>query len=325
MKISVIIPVYNAENYLIKCLDSVVNQSYKDWEVVAIDDGSLDQSYQKLKKYASFDKRFKVFTQENRGPGYTRNQAISRVTGEYIVFLDADDYIEKNFFSDLVQCINKYQPEIIFLDLLQEKPNGELIKIESISKYNDCSKDKLIRYQLTGKIPWGGVRKVVKTSVILENDIKYTNDVVGEEALYSFKVLYYSEKITFLNKPYYHYINHPGSQSKKGHLDPWGGVCESIGKYLEGIGKLSEYQKTLNSFGFTALVVSIYRISQTYKFSEATQLSKDALKRFEDKYSFDLDISSLEKRAKYLFPFARIGLVFPIVLLAKLKSSLSSL
>ena len=323
MKISVVIPVYNAEKYLSRCLDSVINQTYDNWEVIAIDDGSQDSSYTILSQYSLNDKRFKVFSQKNQGPGYTRNIAISKAIGDYIVFLDADDYINFDYFSDLIDCVEENKSDVVFIDLVQEKVSGELIRFEKMSKYKALPKDKIIRYQMTGKMPWGGVRKAVRTSLILDNKIEYSKDIVGEEALFSFRILTEANNISFLDKKtYYHYVNYPNSQSKKGKDDPWGPICSKLSDYLQENNLFNEYQSTINSFGFTALIVSIYRISQNHNFTEAMLLSKRALQIFKSKYNFKLDEDSLELRTKCVTPFAKAGLVFPILLAAKIKSTL---
>lgn len=320
MKISVIIPVYNAEDFLKRCLDSVINQTYTDWEVIAIDDGSKDNSYKILTDYALKDSRFKVATQENQGPGYTRNKAMLQATGDYIVFLDSDDYIDFSYFEDLIECVKTNNSDMIFIDVLQEKSNGELIKVERMSKYKNRSKDIIIRHQMTGKLPWGGCRKAVKASLLINNDIKYTNDDVGEEALFSFRVLYNAKVISFIDKPLYHYVIYPDSQSKKGGDDPWGGVCIKISDYLQKNGLIDEYKETLNSLRFTALIISIYRKTQKNNLRTALKKCRKDLKIFRKTYSFKLDKNSLEMRARSVLPFAKFGIVLPVVLAAKIKA-----
>lgn len=91
-KISIIIPVYNAEKYLHECLDSVVSQTFKDIEIICIDDGSADNSYQVLQGYADKDSRFVILQQENKGAGAARNKGIEIAKGEFLAFLDSDDY-----------------------------------------------------------------------------------------------------------------------------------------------------------------------------------------------------------------------------------------
>ena len=119
-KVSVIIPVYNVEKYLSECLDSVVNQTLKDIEIICVNDGSPDGSAAILEEYAQKDNRIKVITQENRGLSEARNSGLKIASGEYIAFLDSDDYIDLKFFeqlykrgiesnSDVVVCENIYR------------------------------------------------------------------------------------------------------------------------------------------------------------------------------------------------------------------------
>ena len=95
-KISIIIPVYNTEKYLHECLDSVINQTLKDIEIICIDDGSADNSYQVLQGYADKDSRFVILQQENKGAGRARNNGLKNATGEFVAFLDSDDYYADN-------------------------------------------------------------------------------------------------------------------------------------------------------------------------------------------------------------------------------------
>ena len=102
MKLSIILPVYNAENYLERCLDSILNQTFKNFEVILINDGSKDDSYLICEKYALKDDRIKYFNQENQGVAMARNQGLKVATGTHIGFIDADDYIEADMFQNLV-------------------------------------------------------------------------------------------------------------------------------------------------------------------------------------------------------------------------------
>ena len=274
VKISVIVPVYNSEKYLHRCLNSVVKQTYKNWEVIAIDDGSQDNSYSILLEYYNNDKRFKVYSQKNQGPGIARNNAIDYATGDYIVFLDSDDYIEPTYFEDLVKCVSENNSDVVFVDIIQEDPYGNVLKYELMSKYMNSTKDKILRHQMTGKLPWGAWRKAIRASLLKENNIKFSEDIVGEEALFSFKVVFNASKTSFLNKKYYHYVNYPNSQSKKGDVDPWGKVSKTISNYLKEIGMLEHYKKTLNSLAFTASIISIYRITSKYNFKDSLNQSK---------------------------------------------------
>ena len=99
MKISVIVPVYNAERYLPRCIESILSQTYSDWQLVLVDDGSKDMSLKMCMSFAQKDKRILVIHQENAGAGAARNTGLSRAQGDYIVFIDSDDYVDKDLSS----------------------------------------------------------------------------------------------------------------------------------------------------------------------------------------------------------------------------------
>lgn len=317
MKISVVIPVFNSETTICRCINSILNQTYKNWEIIAINDGSKDSSYKILKEYEALDERIRIFNQDNMGPGHSRNQGITRSTGDYIVFLDSDDYVENRYLEEIEKSVKMKNADVIFIDVVQEKPNGSVVKYEKMSKYKYEEKETIIRHQMTGKLPWGGCRKVVKKSLLIENNILYSDDDVGEEALFSFNVLKNSEKIDFIEKTYYHYINYQNSQSKKGDNNPWGNVCKNMKDYLEKQGLTNKYKKSINSFAFTSFIVSVYRTSQNNNFNDAIKLSKKFANDFNRDYSFDMDIDSLEKRVLYMIPLAKLKMISLIVLASK--------
>ncbi len=154
MKISVIVPVYNAENYLEKCITSVTNQTYHDWEMILIDDGSKDGSGIIIDIAAAKDKRVKAIHQVNAGPGIARNRGIEAAVGDFVVFLDADDYVEPDYFELL--ALKALNSDLIFIDVEQITTEGKVIADEKMSIYKNWSKERMLRSQMTGKIPWGG-------------------------------------------------------------------------------------------------------------------------------------------------------------------------
>ena len=106
-KVSVIIPIYNAEKFLSLCLESIINQTYKNLEIVLVNDGSLDNSIEICRQYAERDNRIKIIDDKNRGVSYARNKGIEKATGQYILFIDSDDIVKKNYIDILVKKINK--------------------------------------------------------------------------------------------------------------------------------------------------------------------------------------------------------------------------
>lgn len=155
MKISVIIPVYNAEKYLRKCVESVIAQTYTDWEMILVDDGSNDGSADIIDEYAGKDTRIRTIHQENAGPGVARNAGIRNALGEYIVFLDSDDMVTPDYFEKL----SRETADVVFIDIDQVDEHMNILCEEHMSNYRMLSKDDFLRNQLTGKILWGGYEK----------------------------------------------------------------------------------------------------------------------------------------------------------------------
>lgn len=318
MKISFIIPAYNAEKTLTKCINSLLNQTDENWQAVIMDDGSADNTFGIAQDFECKDSRIKALTQKNAGPGTARNNAFPYCDGEYIAFLDSDDYIEPDYAESVIKLINQKNSDVVVIDNYYEDESGKVIRTENLSRFNCLTKPELIATQMTGKMPWGGWRKIIKKDIIENNKIKYSENTVGEEALFSFLVFYYANKIDFLGKTVYHYVDNPKSQSKKGGDDPWVPVVDGLNKYItENIG--GGFKEEINSFAYTALIVSVYRISVNHSFISAVKLAKKKIKEVKEKYSGRCNKKSIEKRVRLLLPFVKINFVTPIILISKLK------
>ena len=254
---------FNAAVYVEKCIQSVLNQTFTSWELILIDDGSTDNSFDIIRNFAAGDERIRAFHQENSGPGMARNKGIENAVGDYVVFLDSDDYISENYFS----LLSAHDEDVVFIDVDGVSPEGNVVREEHLSKYVDSDKETILRKQMTGCIPWGGVRKAVKRSIINENDIRYTHHKIGEEAIYSFLVLYHAKTIGFINKPVYFYLQRSDSQSHTIMENPWGDVAVRLRDCVKELGVYEKYATTLNAFILAAAAGSTNRIAaaNTYK------------------------------------------------------------
>ena len=116
-KFSVVIPVYNTESYLAECIDSLIHQPYENFEAICINDGSTDKSLQVLEDFAQKDGRIKVINQKNQGVSAARNAGIDAAVGDYIIFLDSDDFLAENCLYIFSQIIEKEKPDVIQYDL----------------------------------------------------------------------------------------------------------------------------------------------------------------------------------------------------------------
>lgn len=315
MKISVIIPVYNASSYIKQCIESVLAQTYKNWELIVIDDGSQDDSLKIITDLKNSDSRIQVKHQKNSGAGQARNAGIQIATGDYVVFLDSDDTIKNNYF----ELLSKKNEEIVFIDVIQVDEQHRLLKKECLSDYRNKSKDEIIRSQMTGKFLWGGVRKAVKLDLIKRLDINFGKEQVGEEAVYSFRLLYHAHSYSFIDCSVYEYVNRKGSLSSIMIDDPlWLTSCD-MKKTIEEMGLLSEYGNTLNALMATACVVSLDRMARKYNYLEYRNKANIAITKYcEQMYpKCTLDLKNVEKRVRIVFWFIKYRMVTPVYLFSK--------
>lgn len=213
-KFSIIIPCYNSYKYMGKCLETLENQTFKDFEVIIIDDKSTDNSYKELKKYAENSKlSIKLFLNpENLGSGETRNKGIEKACGEYITFLDADDYIEIQALQKINDIINNNVVESIIFNYYHKtkKLNCGQKSIMKMAETGYISKSDALIY--TKGSTWG---KVYLLEKIKENNIKFPDLKVNEDMVFNKLAMAICEKIYYFNEPLYHYIMQENSLINK--------------------------------------------------------------------------------------------------------------
>lgn len=170
-EISIILPVYNVEKYLAQCLDSIVNQTFKDFECICVNDGSTDNSLSILQKYAQKDKRFKIITQENKGLSGARNAGIKTAKSKYLTFIDSDDWVTENYLEVLYNKIEETKSDIVrasYKFYFQEKNTYESSKIREIHKIKHNTDIERLYKGYAGAFVWA---KIYKTSLIENNNI----------------------------------------------------------------------------------------------------------------------------------------------------------
>jgi glycosyltransferase involved in cell wall biosynthesis len=204
-KISVIIPVYNAELYLHKCLDSILNQTLQDFEVIFVDDGSTDSSLNILNEYAKTDSRIIVLNQENQGQGNARNLGIANAKGEYIYFMDQDDWIDNNLFEKAYKKGKDFDADIVEVPFIYEF--GSKSKISTLKfKMPD---NKVFDYKINKNYLFGtsfaGWSRFVKRELIEKENIQFSKYRSLEDFIYTIKAKIYAKKIVSINKQNYHY------------------------------------------------------------------------------------------------------------------------
>lgn len=211
--ISFIIPVYNGERYIDKCIESILNQTVKNFEIIIIDDGSKDNTFNKCKYYQSKYNNIKVFTQENQGVSIARNNGLKNSSGEWIIFVDSDDEV----VEDYIECVLKYldnESDLILFEYGVDKKNNKDISNKIYTEtYIEDKKNDLIICALDNKrmsekwrnislrAPWA---KVYKKSLLKNYNIKFTPKIkMGEDLLFNINVYLNANKVKYIKKIVY--------------------------------------------------------------------------------------------------------------------------
>lgn len=216
-KVSIIIPVYNGEKYIKRCINSVVNQTYKNIEIIIIDDGSTDGTGKIIKEIN--DKRIIIFNIENKGVSHARNYGIDVSTGDYIMFCDADDWIEKDLIENMIQIVKKNEYDVIRFNYYvnkSKKNNYSKGKNIESNKENDTNITKMIEGIIKAKISSYVWLLFIKKEFIVNNKLKFNENIyVMEDKIFFLQCLYKKPKIHIENKAYYHYFSNSESVMHK--------------------------------------------------------------------------------------------------------------
>lgn len=197
IKVSVIVPVYNVENYLRKCLDSLVSQTLKDIEIIVVNDGSQDNSQviidEYVKKYPSL---LKSFIKENGGLSSARNYGLKFSNGEYISFVDSDDWLDLNALEEMYNKAKEDEADVVICDMVSHYNNYD--------DYKNCTK-----FNSVFEVTPSACNKIFKKDVV--NNIKFLQGLWYEDLNFSFKIFFETSKISVINKGFYHCSCREGS------------------------------------------------------------------------------------------------------------------
>ncbi len=263
IRFSIIIPVYNVEKYLDKCLESILSQEFGNFEIICVDDCSTDNSWNMLEKYAEKDKRIRIFQQEkNAGQGVARNRALDLAQGEYILFVDPDDWIEKNSLSILDEELKRTKAQVLLFGnynyedftgkIEQDKGIQNLIsKLPNKSrKRNHFAWKEIKEHVLTSFVTiW---EKCYEREYLIENNVYFLSTRIGEDQFFAHQIALSAKKIFFIEKYLYYYRKRKNS-SVTTYSDENFCVFENINRTKELLIKKGIYQDLIKSF-------SLYKI-----------------------------------------------------------------
>lgn len=202
-KISVIIPVYNVEKFLPQCLDSIIHQTYTNLEIIIVDDGSTDNSCEICKKFATHDKRIKIIHQKNAGVSAARNNGLSHATGDYIHFMDSDDYIDLDYYEKMITANKNISADIVAGCVVSQ--NGPFYEIEYKTKsiLTSLTEKFITTNALSNCVIW---RYLFKKSFLQKNHLKFAVGRIFEDMLFIPDAIRIANCVLTVPGTYYHYV-----------------------------------------------------------------------------------------------------------------------
>lgn len=218
--ISIIVPVYNVEKYIARCIESLVGQTYQNIEILLIDDGSRDNSLTICKQFSDKYENIRAIHIENHGVSYARNLGIESSKGEYVLFVDSDDYIEKNMIENLLYEQKKRDVDIVLCGYYRENDEKKVMVIPDDLNCSFAEFDKTISYWTFDPIIGSPCNKLFKSQILKEFNLRFCEGMsYGED--FSFCMKYYSHihKFSTISKALYHYRDTPNSLTKKNAVD----------------------------------------------------------------------------------------------------------
>ena len=266
--VSIIVPIYKTEKYLNKCIDSIVNQTYKDLEIILVDDGSPDRCPQMCDAWEKKDNRVRVIHQHNVGVSAARNSGIQAAQGDFITFVDSDDWIELDTIEKMIFSINTYSADIVSCGFIYEHADSDhsvFIPEKNIYEGKDVAQNLLlnrIRPEVCSKLYLTSVLKDIK----FDEDIKYAEDL-----LFNFYVMINTKKLVNLNYAPYHYMQESGCSSTSDYITNNRAQSWKVFRFImckcmndNEIKRAAVYRFTVYTFGVLNRVMSVKEFSKIY-------------------------------------------------------------
>ena len=325
MKVSVIIPVYNVEKYIDKCLNSLVNQTLKDIEIIVVNDGSIDNSQKIIDNYVKrYPKLVRSFVRENGGQGSARNFGLEQASGEYIAYVDSDDYIEPNMLDLMYEEAISSKSDIVICGSNVVSFEGNLLKEESAVIYNDPKLDIIL-----GKMAvWN---KIYKREFLLKSNVKFREHVWYEDIDFTMKLLMSTNKISFINRNLYNYLLRPGSTMNNTNIKRNLELLQAFNEMIYYFKKHNIYESKYDEIEFVAIYhIYITAITRVINIKANIKLKKAIIKEFvkymkvnfkgfkKNKYIKNLDINK-----KIIYQIINLRLYLLISIIFKMKEKVS--
>ena len=206
MELSIIVPAYNCEKSICICIDSILNSEYKSYEIIIINDGSTDNTvYTITNKYLSKNNIIIINLEKNQGVSYCRNIGIEKASGEYITFVDADDYVSTNIYSEMMRIVKEQAVDCCVCDYCEVFPDGSIQNSKYNYKNNVLNNEKCIKSFLVDNISPSACDKIFKAE-LLKKYVRFDSKLkVGEDILFCLNFFYRAKSVYLLNQIHYYY------------------------------------------------------------------------------------------------------------------------
>lgn len=295
--ISIIVPIYNMEAYLARCLDSLMKQTLNNIEIIAVNDGSTDNSLGILEKYAGKDKRIKIINQPNSGVSAARNKGIQKAVGKFIGFVDPDDWVDRNMYESLLAQAMENNAEVVMCSYLREFGTHSKAKVFDVPErviYTGGEVNEKVVRRLIGPLKeevrnpelldaWGTVwSKLYRADLVKTNGVLFTDlQIIGtnEDSLFNIQVLYHANTFVFINEPYYHYWRVNAASVTSGYkpnlMEQWLNLYRLIEQFLEEKKLQEPYYTALNNRKCMNIMgLGLNTISQNHQSSALIKIKK---------------------------------------------------
>lgn len=321
--VSIIVPVYNVEKYLERCVDSIINQTYKELEIILVDDGATDSSPELCEQFAKKDARIQVIHKKNGGLSDARNAGIPYASGEFLYFCDSDDYIEKNLIKDCVAKITEENADLLIFDFYRVQNGTTSICTEKIPE-KTFTLDEIPEVLLTSP---SACNKFFRTEFLKNSEILFPFGRLYEDLGTLPKLYQKAKKISYLKKPYYYYDIREGSimtasRFDKGFEDRIGMINEIL-TYYKSLQLGKKYEKELEYFAFYNGVFLPIRESALRGCTkeQCNRYKKEIMQAYPKCFKNEY-IHSMTRKEKLFVSIIKSGQYWMLPVISKLKTSI---
>lgn len=298
--VTIVVPIYNVEKYLERCILSIINQTYKNIEILLVNDGSPDNSHKIMKKYEKKDNRIKCYYKENGGLSDTRNYALNIAKGKYICFIDSDDYIEKDFVEKMFNELEETDSDLVWCDFSMVNDEGETGEII-------INEDDIWSFEMPS-----ACNKMYKIDLFKNNNITFPVGIWYEDLATIPRLLFKSKKISKVNYKLYNYYFNPTSITKTYTMKVLDAMTaiKIVDDFVQENSIKDSEEKLEYLYLYNGILNTTYRLSMTpeAKISDIKNVIKISIERFPNIFKNKIATQRLDITRKILMLLIKMKL-----------------